>query len=362
MNEVVRRLAALAVAVGLVGGAVWIRARLDGGERPDAARPAGSPPPAAVDGPDRALRCPLDLVALCRSLLDAVGDDLAGEVVAEPAGTTLTTLSDPAGSLDGDVWLVPSAWPAMADDARVRAGGAARFAQLPPPVAATPLVVAVWQDRHDVLLEACSGTVTWTCIGDVAPGTWADVGGPAAWGVVKPAHGSPDDAVGLAVLAQAVADRVGTTTFSLRDLQDDAVRTWVAGLERAVQLPPPGTTALTTMVQFGPARTDLAATTEAEAATVLARAGERAGTVVLLDLAPAVDLDLVVAAEDPATGRAVAALLTDEAAAQVFADQGWRLDGEPPPARPDGPVRDAAPATPPGALTALRTTYGEVVR
>jgi hypothetical protein len=365
VNEVVRRLAALAVAVGLVGGAVWVRARLDDRPAPDvrtSAAPTAEASVAPTADPERTLRCPRDIAELCLDLVAAVGDELAGGVATAPAAVTLDELADPSAVLDGDVWLVPPAWPAMVDDARERVGAPRLFSEPGEPVASSPVVLGIWTDRAAVLETACGGAIGWDCIGRVAPGTWADIGGPAAWGVVKPAHAAPDDVVGLAVLAQATAARVGTTAFTLRDLQDDAFRSWFAGLQRAVAVPAGGASALTTMVQFGPARTDMVATTEAEAVTVLARAGERAVGLVPVELEPPLDVALVVAGADPEVTAAVEAVLRGSAARQVLTEAGWRVDGVPPSARTDAVARPPAAEPSAGALAALRATYREVVR
>src|SRR5918997_944959 len=99
-----RRLLALALAVGLVVGAWQLRERvLDGG---------GAGADAAPE--DLRIACVRELEQVCQAL------DVPTPPLVEEATTTVAGFSEP--QLPFDVWLTIEPWPALAANARARAG------------------------------------------------------------------------------------------------------------------------------------------------------------------------------------------------------------------------------------------------
>lgn len=341
-----RSLVALVVAVGMVVGALYVRGTFD----PATGGPLGSD-------------APLELV--CATELRAACEDIAGEgivVRTEEAGATAEALSAGAGS-DEDLWLTLAPWPQMVTEARERGGREPLSGASPIRLARSPLVLVVWQDRAAVLAQECSEDFSWRCIGRVAGGTWADVGGDASWGPLKPGHADPStNATGLLVLGQAVSDFVGETDFSTRDLGDDAFLSWFSDLEGAVpDFGRPDSTPLQQMLQFGPARFDVVGTTQAEAGPLLERSAARAERLISRPAAPLVVAEVVLAPLRPESEGRVGEVA--ERAGEALAAAGWQVEGHPPAAGVDDVVLpDQAGTPPPGALDALRTRWEEITR
>lgn len=151
-----KRLAAVLVAVALVAGAWWVRDRYLAGDADD----SGPATTAAPAGPAR-LVCATEFAAVCQRLRSA---DL--EVRVEPAGATRDRLGR-SGSDVPDAWLTVDPWPAMLEDARDRA-------QQPPAfdpaerLASSPTALLVRADRRAGLEAACGGTLDWPCLGSGA--------------------------------------------------------------------------------------------------------------------------------------------------------------------------------------------------
>ena len=90
----------------------------------------------------------------------------------------------------------------------------------------------------------------WACVGDAAGESWADHGGEASWGPVKPGYDPPDtSATGLLVLAQAMADHLEDPGFASQDI--DA--RWLGDLEDAVPTRTAGSSLLKLAQQGGAA-------------------------------------------------------------------------------------------------------------
>ncbi|MFN2608946.1 MAG: substrate-binding domain-containing protein [Acidimicrobiales bacterium] len=340
-----RRVLAVVGAAAMVAGSLALRSRLDrrSAERSQVLR----------------LTCASELEAACARL--ATGDSRV-KVTVEPAGVTadrLATTTTVDSGLDG--WLAPAAWPDLVDQERQSHALPALFAGPRPTVARSPLVLAVWKDRAAALAPRCGpGGLGWTCLGEAAgtPGGWQAVAGHPEWGDVKPGHTSPaSTAVGLLVVGQAVAAWFGRAAVSTADLEDDGFQRWFGGLERAV--PAPAASPLQTMLVTGPATFDAAATTEAEAAPLLATSARR-DSVDLLYPAPMATADVVLAT---GPGGGAASSLRDVAAGRpgraALAAAGWRVDGEPLAAGvPDRPALPTAAGLPPaGLLDALRSQW-----
>ena len=344
----VRSLVALVVAVGMVVGALAVRERLMGDD--------GQGP--AIFSPDE----PIELV--CAAELKPACDAMAGDgivVRTEEAGTTAAALSVTAGS-DEDLWLTLAPWPQMVSEARQREGREPLASASPIRLAGSPLVLVVWQDRADVLAQECSDDFSWRCIGRVAGGTWADIGGEPGWGPVKPGHADPSaNATGLLVLGQAVSNFVGETDFSTRDLDEDDFLNWFSDLEGAVpNFGRPGSSPLRQMLQFGPAQFDVVGTTEAEAGPLLA-SSPRADRLISRPATPLVVAEVVLAPLRPESEGRVGEVV--ERAGPALAAAGWQVEGQPLAAGVNDVVLPDASGTPPaGVLDALRTRWEEITR
>lgn len=343
------RLLALLAAVAMVIGAVAVRARLDDGGG------AGARPMRLV--------CSTELAGACERLAGRVGQGL--RVVAEPAGTTAARLSAVAGGDAGlDGWLVPAPWPEMVEDARGR-GGLEPVLRPGPVLARSPMVLAVWPDRAEVLRRRCpGGAIGWRCLGDVAGAQWSDIGGRPTWGPVKPGHDDPSqEAAGLAALAAATTAFFGRTDVGLVDLdENDDYRAWVTRLERAVPtFRPSGGTPMADMLLKGPAAFDAVGATEAEAGPLVATSA-RPDKPGLLYPAPVVTVDAVLATVPGQPARRLAERVQGEAGRASLAEGGWRVPGRRSAAGvPATPALPGASGLPPaGVLDALRRVGREV--
>lgn len=326
----VSRLLAVLVAAGLIVGALATRDGMDTPGLP------GADPTGTV---------------VCATELRQVCDDLAGEdltVRVQDAGVSLDELAtdDPPAV---EAWLTLRPWPQMVRDRREQAGLDVLLGDDSATLAVSPLVLAVWDDRAEILTGACD-PVSWRCVGDVAGGTWADIGGPDTWGAVKPGHADPArSAGGLLALHQATADRLGTTEYTRRDLDDRAFFGWFTTLQDAVpDFRPPSGSPLLAMAQVGPAAFDVVGAVEAEVLALRERAAERVGRLQVLPGGPAVTAEVVVVAVGPDTR--VAERVAD-AAPELLAARRWDTQ--------DGQTAQAVPS--PGALEALRATWSEVM-
>ena len=241
---VIKRLAAVALAVALVVGAVLVRARID---RSPTTAASGGPTATSGSGGSSAattapsvftLVCVTELEAACRAAASDAGGKPAITVRIEEAGTTrnaLTTAADPTAVLSA--WVTLSPWAELTDAARARAATPLSTAfAASTPVARSPIVVAVKADRYDALDKVCSGAITWTCVGTNAGKPWSTLGGQASWGALYPAHADPtSSATGLVALAGIVEAKVGSSTFTGTDLDNDnAFVSWISTFEKAV--------------------------------------------------------------------------------------------------------------------------------
>jgi hypothetical protein len=309
------------------------------------------------------LLCTTELEAACTRLAEQ-NDNV--DVTVEQAGATaqsLVALPDEQRP-DFDVWLAPAPWPQIVDVQRRANQLRPIFAKPSDPIGRSPLVLVARADRVPVLqaTPACNNTVDWKCIGAVAGRSWAELGGQAAWGTVKPAHGDPTvGAVSLLVLSQATSEFLDTADYSRSDLQDnDQYLDWLSGIERAVpDLPATAASPFAEMLLALPTATyDIVGTTEAEAGPGIAEAApDRRRELTLLYPEPVVTADVVLA---PVVGHDDAADGLTGGVAGALAATGWRVPGF------DNArgVRDT-PALPrgsglpddPGALVALQETW-----
>jgi hypothetical protein len=354
----VKRLGALLLAMAMIGGALWGRARLDG--------PGGGTTGSTSSGRGGTVVCASELEAACQSLTKRHPEL---KVVIEEAQTTLERLvaaPTDAAALGFDGWLVPQPWPAMAAGQRQQTGATSLMDEPSPVLARSPLVIAAWNDRRDALQQRCGAEITWKCIGQAAGDPWATTGPPSTWGVVKPGHPTPArTAAGLLALSEATASWFGTTNYASNDFTDPAFRGWFTKMERSVpSFPAPPRTPLDEMLFTGPASFDLTGSTEAAAGPAIATSRD-SGRLSILYPAPLTTADVVLApVSGSAAGGRVLKLIESNEGADALAAAGWRVDGRASaPGIPDQPTLPAEAGLPkPGVLQALRSLWVEVVR
>lgn len=352
-----KRLAAVVAAIAMVALAVFVRGRLDDDSSGGNSTSSGS----------ATLVCVTELDAVCREL-DRRHDDL--DVRVEDAATTEKTLVSSSFELSNppfDAWLTLQPFPAMVAEQRSRALLPAALDDPSEPLARSPFVIAVWNDRRAALETTCPEGVTWRCIGDEAGRAWTDVNGSAAWGSVKPSHSSPEStASGLLVLAQASGSYFGRSDFARNDFDGDpGFGAWFEQLERAIpSFPVPPRTPLDDMLSIGPSMFDLTGSTEAAAGPAIASSRDKERLTILYP-SPATVADVVVApVADANVGGRVSRLLQSSEVADLLAQSGWRVEGRPAADGVDGNY--ALPGDPgvprAGVLEALRALWVETVR
>jgi hypothetical protein len=353
----VKRFGALVLAALLIVAAVYVRGRLDDDSADS--NQAGSASDTST------LVCVTELDAVCREL-DREHEDLTVRV--EDAAVTEATLVATSFDVNDppfDGWLTLTPFPAMVSEQRGHALLPQALDEPSDVLARSPLVVAIWNDRRDVLATACSAGITWRCIGENAGRAWPELGGSAAWGGVKPSHSLPDaTASGLFVLSQATASYFDRTDFASNDF-DPSFGRWFEQLERSIpSFPPPPRTPLDEMLSKGPAVFDLAGSLEAAAGPSIARSRDKDRLSILYP-SPATVAEVVVApVTNTSRGARVTRLLQSNEVAALLAQAGWRVDGQP---LADGIDAAYAPPTEtglprPGVLEALRALWIETIR
>lgn len=355
----VKRILALLLAVGMVVGAQSFRNRIE--DRPQTGGPDDAP--AARD--ELTLTCDIGLEAVCETIAEEIGV----ESTALAPATVGDRLAARGGDLPLGAWVTLTPWADMAALQRDAAGQEPVLGE-PTLLARSPLVAAVWEDRAGVLADHC-GALTWRCVGEVASGSWADIGGEEAWGPVKPVR--PDDAgtaEGVLVLGQLAVGYFDRQDVARSDVEDTAFFTWFTGLENASPTLPPGAASpVAAMVQFGAGALDIAAVVEAQAAPLLSRSRARAADLQLRVIEPLATADLVVTTIGDDEGARELVGQVAQVAPALLAEAGWRVDDEPlAPALDE--VGVALPAglppeaglPPAGTLLALRQLAQEVRR
>ena len=309
-----RRVLAVLGAVLMVAVALLVRSALDGD---DATGGDGGGSEDAVR-----LLCAEELADVCRRLED---EGLA-EIQIEAVGLTVDRLGALDADLEVDAWLTLDPFPQQVNDRRLFATGNALFAD---PVAtdhSSGLALVAQADRGVALEQDCTA-VGWACVGDAAGEPWADHGGEAAWGPVKPGYDAPDtSATGLLVLAQAMADHLGEPGFAGQDIDER----WLGDLEDAVPTRTAGPSLLRLAQQGGAAFGAVGALgADAEA---LARTAQGADLTIFYP-APMFRASVVLApgrgGEDDVSD-ALTDLLDDEAFTDALTAAGWEVgtDGE----------------------------------
>ncbi|HEY8094071.1 MAG TPA: hypothetical protein VID93_09810 [Acidimicrobiales bacterium] len=336
-----KRIGAVVAAVALVGGAILLRRAVDGG--------SGSGGSSSTDPPagKTAVVCIPELEAACQALA-AADDGLA--LTIEPAGTTYErVVADPTSA--PAVWVTLDPWPQMVSSAVAVSGADDPFPAGGAPVAISDLVM-VGRTPRMAALQAHCGTTTWRCIGEAAGQPWEELGGEAAWGVLKPSHAdAAESAVGLLSFATIVTDYWGSADYTGTDLQnDDAFLSWLGRLEGAI--PTYGDAANTPLsIMLSQPRIDVVGTTAAE---IRDQAGAQAGD--LTGAAPAGPVpplaQVVVAGDDHAQAVWTSAALRDGLNASS-----WKA---PSTGSPELPAGTGLP--PPDVMIALRDLWQGVAK
>jgi hypothetical protein len=345
----VTRVLAFLTAAAMVAGAFVLRGAAGTG---DAGAEEGTGPSAL------AIVCDDQLADACQAL-SAAGHD----VTSEAAGPTADRLGETHDPDDvPDVWITLAPWPAMVDDARSRAGLPPLFAPVAAPIAASPLVIVLWEDRADVLGSSCpGGEVDIRCVTDAAGRAWNELGGEAGWGTVKPGIDHPGNtSTGLAALAVATVGRLGTQDFGTTRLEAGTYLDWLTRFATAVQdFDPPAGSPLAAMLQAGSATYDLAMTTEAAALRATGGPAHRRDQLRLVYPEPITTVDVVVANDGTTDVGAV-----EDVAEGALSDAMWHTGTRSPERSAELRLaRRAGETLPgPGALVALRSTFTDTVR
>jgi hypothetical protein len=216
------------------------------------------------------------------------------------------------------------------------------------PIARSPVVIAVAEERAEVLAEQCGGDVSWRCIGDVAGSPWQSIGGSITWGAVKPAHADPESTgEGLVIIGEEAAHFFGTTDLSRDNFDEDEFLEWFTRLERSTKT---DANAFQALLTSRSATYDVVATLEAKADESLARREQ----VRLIYPAPVATADVVFVPVVDGDSD-LADVVTGDAARDALADAGFRVDDDGDPPLPGGSRLPSA-----GVLEALLQTWREV--
>jgi extracellular solute-binding protein len=146
----------------------------------------------------------------------------------------------------------------------------------------TPLVLAVWEDRANVLLKASGGHIGWKAVHKAVSSNqgWPAVGGKPEWGFVKLGHTDPTRSnSGLQALLLMTLEFYGkSASLQVGDLLKPDYQRFIRELERGVTKFESSTgTFMTDMVRFGPSKYDIAVVYESLAIAQLENAQGRWG-------------------------------------------------------------------------------------
>jgi hypothetical protein len=195
----------------------------------------------------------------------------------------------------------------------------------------------------EAIARSC-GTITWACIGEQAGDPWTELGGQPTWGLVKVGLPSVDNGAGLVVAAQAVASRLGTTSYAANDIDaDPETGAWLGRLaSRAAAAEGPGTP-LGRFLRL-PGSLGVVATLESEAISLLSTAAGAADLVVVAP-EPVATADVRLLAGDDGDVETALDRLGRAEVDRALSDTGWRVDGRPPQGA-DGNIGSTATALP----------------
>ena len=248
-------------------------------------------PPATADV---TLACPLSLRPTCNSL----GQEVGAAVRTWTAGDTISedeVLVAPTGDLP---------------EGLTSSGELGR----------SPVAVAVWLERANVLASGCGGNADLACVEKALGQQWSDLGGSDSWGIFKLGLADPTlTEPGLAAWSALAGDETPEgLAESLRLVASDDGRL------------------MADMVLFGPSRADAAVTTEVAIASQLANAPGRGGRLVVTYPDPAPWVSYVVAPGGGSDARRTAERLLEPDIASLLGPAGLRPPGGEPGELPEG--------------------------
>jgi hypothetical protein len=121
------------------------------------------------------------------------------------------------------------------------------------PLATSLLTWGIYDSRADVL-ETQYGDISWQTIHDaaIAPGGWAELGGPNDWGYFKLAIPSPRKNVsGLQAMVAAAGEYFDKTTISVEDVTDPEFQAWLGEIMSSMSDLSGGTYTAADLALFG---------------------------------------------------------------------------------------------------------------
>jgi len=217
-----KRLAAVLLAVGMIFGSVALRNSVEKVNTGDDSGSTSGKASEANPGAKFRLKCASDLVKVCKGL-QAKNDLLV--VSIEPAGTTADTLTKLADRKkpDFDAWLTVGPWAEIVNDNRKFTGKSGQVLAGPSKVlASSPTKIGTLEEFAAALTEACSGSITWKCLGENP-----SLPQPQSIGMA-----SPNTGVGLAVLTDATNSYFANNDYSVADFEDQAFIGWFEQLTK----------------------------------------------------------------------------------------------------------------------------------
>jgi hypothetical protein len=193
-----KRFLAIAASIVMVTVAISIRSSIDSGGS-GATSPSG---PITI-------ACVTELADQCNALLNIT-------VRVEDASTTAKSIAAGTAHIDG--WVTFDPWPKIANQLAQRSATSESAS-----LAASPIVIAMVQERADALAPVCGGSVTWRCLGDAIGQRWTDVGGRPEWGTVKAGIPPSASGLGLLILGNAAMAYFGRPDIATNDFDDSFV-------------------------------------------------------------------------------------------------------------------------------------------
>jgi hypothetical protein len=166
------------------------------------------------------------------------------------------TVFSPADSLIMN--MAASDWKTKKNTALFAASGE----DAPQSLVITPIVLAIWEDRAQVLLKAGKGRITWKSIHDAIKDNkgWSGMGGKPDWGFVKLGHTDPTQSnSGIEALYLMSLEYYGKNTIDVGDLMKPEYQTFITDIEKGVTKFETSTGKfMDDMVRFGPSKYDIA--------------------------------------------------------------------------------------------------------
>lgn len=216
-----KRLAAFVVTILMIGGAIFVRSRIDNNASSATDGPSASS--AVVSKGVLSVVCSTEFAAACQDLDAVYGTRV--QITIEPAGNTLDRLVATQTKDLPELWITLAPFPAMLDESRERRGDVVSTE----PVTQTAPRVILQVDRASALQAECLDRPLWKCIGDFAGTSWADHQGQASWGTVRPGFADPGtEALGLITLANIVSGYFNDVSFSRSTWEaDDGFLRWL---------------------------------------------------------------------------------------------------------------------------------------